>query len=133
MSIFAPDLALMQILGFAKLEQNRIILSLSVQKIYFLKISTFCGGGTRRSGPILPISELDLSLTIILRCTKFGPNRILPSRVIVRTSQTDRRTDISRSNSNVRPETDLVQRDLGSKTVISMRHVLAVSNDIYPL
>ena len=35
LSIFTPNIALAQILGYAKLEQNQIILSLSVQKIFF--------------------------------------------------------------------------------------------------
>lgn len=62
--------------------------------------------------------------SVILRCTKFGINRILPSRAIVCTIQADTLDGHSLFHS-ICPETNLVQRD----PVTSKRQVFAASND----
>lgn len=58
---------------------NWVYLNISVSGISSI-LTHFCEGGTKSSEPILPIFELDRKLLKIYRCTKFGLNRLLPSR-----------------------------------------------------
>ena len=50
--------------------------------IFFLKISTFCGGGVRSSWAIYSILTPELGFIKILGCAKFEDNRALTSHFI---------------------------------------------------